>query len=233
MEKLASLTKRRGYVFQSSEIYGGTGRGPAIYYDDEDPFQGRSLNAFGGVTLQPNQHLRESLDVDTVRFDRRSTGERVYTVRIINDHPIAGIGFGEPQFVRAMQDYGFEQEFGVATLDAPHNSYLQAAVYAGIPTVLAFLIANGLLILKAIGAANRNLYQIIAWQAVLYAVAGYVLGIGASFFVADLSAAAGTRILITPFLVAGMFVLTVVMCITASFLSIIRVTNLEPAMVFK
>jgi len=87
--------------------------------------------------------------------------------------------------------------------------------------------------LKAIGAANRNLYQIITWQAVLYAVAGYVLGIGASFLVADLSAAAGTRILITPLLVAGMFVLTVVMCTTASFLSIIRVTNLEPAMVFK
>jgi L-fuconate dehydratase len=87
--------------------------------------------------------------------------------------------------------------------------------------------------LKAIGAANRNLYQIITWQAVLYAVAGYVLGIGASFLVADLSAAAGTRVLITPLLVAGMFVLTVVMCTTASFLSIIRVTNLEPAMVFK
>jgi hypothetical protein len=74
----------RMQAFRWLEVYGGTGRGPAIYYDDEDPFQGRSLNAFGGVTLQPNQHLRESLDVDTVRFDRRSTGERVYTVRIIN-----------------------------------------------------------------------------------------------------------------------------------------------------
>ena len=87
--------------------------------------------------------------------------------------------------------------------------------------------------LKAIGAANRNLYQIITWQAILYAVAGYALGIGASFLVADLSAAAGTRILITPVLIGGMLLLTVVMCIAASFLSIIRVTNLEPAMVFK
>jgi putative ABC transport system permease protein len=87
--------------------------------------------------------------------------------------------------------------------------------------------------LKAIGAANRNLYGIITVQALLYALAGYVLGTGASFLVRDLAAAAGTRILITPLLLALTFVITVVMCILASFLSIVRVTQLEPAMVFK
>ena len=66
------------------DVYAGNGRGPAIYYDDEDPFQGWSNSVFGGVTLQPNQHLSENLNVDTIRFDRRSTGARVYNVQIIN-----------------------------------------------------------------------------------------------------------------------------------------------------
>jgi hypothetical protein len=66
------------------ELYAGNGRGPAIYYDDEDPFQGRSVSVFGGITLQPNQHLSENLELDNVRFDRQSTGARVYEVRIIN-----------------------------------------------------------------------------------------------------------------------------------------------------
>jgi hypothetical protein len=59
-------------------------RGPAIYYDDEDPFQGRSVSVFAGVTLQPNQHLSESVELNTVRFNRQSTDARVYDVRIVN-----------------------------------------------------------------------------------------------------------------------------------------------------
>ena len=74
----------RMQAFRWLEFYAGNGRGPAIYYDDEDPFQGRSLSVFGGFTLQPNQHLSEDVEVDTVRFDRQSTGARVYDVRIIN-----------------------------------------------------------------------------------------------------------------------------------------------------
>jgi hypothetical protein len=74
----------RMQVFRWLEVYAGNGRGPAIYYDDEDPFQGRSVTVFGGITIQPNQHLSESLELDTVRFNRQSTGARVYDVRIIN-----------------------------------------------------------------------------------------------------------------------------------------------------
>ncbi len=87
--------------------------------------------------------------------------------------------------------------------------------------------------LKAIGAGNRHLYLVISYQALLYAAVGYVLGIIASLAVADGAAKAGTNILITPELLVGMFFLTAIMCIAASFLSIVRVTQLEPAMVFK
>ena len=36
------------------------------------------------MTLQPNQHFNQNIDVNTVRFDRASTGERVYSVDIVN-----------------------------------------------------------------------------------------------------------------------------------------------------
>jgi len=87
--------------------------------------------------------------------------------------------------------------------------------------------------LKAIGGSNVHLYAIITWQAIIYAIAGYFPGIAASFGLARLAALANTGILITPLLIASMFFLTVGMCIVASLLSIVRVTRLEPAMVFK
>jgi len=87
--------------------------------------------------------------------------------------------------------------------------------------------------LKAIGAANGHLYRLIVAQALLYAGAGYLLGMAASFPVARLSGQVGAPILITPELIGGMFVATCVMCVGASFLSIVKVTRLEPGMVFK
>jgi O-antigen ligase len=79
----------------------------------------------------------------------------IYTLRIIGEHPIAGIGFGEAQFMRVMSDMGFEMDFGVRSLDAPHNSYLQAAVYAGVPALIALVLANAILLAKAFGALRR------------------------------------------------------------------------------
>jgi O-antigen ligase len=74
-----------------------------------------------------------------------------YTMRAISDHPLAGIGFGEQQFVSVIRDdYGFERTYGEESLDNPHNSYLQMTVYAGFPVLLVFLLANGLLLFGAV-----------------------------------------------------------------------------------
>jgi len=78
------------FVFASMQVlrwlngFGGIGSGPAIYYDDVDPFQGHSIGSFYGVTIQPNQHLSESFEGNSTRFDRASTGERVYSVDVFN-----------------------------------------------------------------------------------------------------------------------------------------------------
>ena len=58
--------------------------GDEIFYDRVDPFQGHAQNGGFGLTLQPNQHLNQEISVNMVRFDRKSTGERVYSVDIVN-----------------------------------------------------------------------------------------------------------------------------------------------------
>ncbi|HEX6162685.1 MAG TPA: DUF5916 domain-containing protein [Vicinamibacterales bacterium] len=65
-------------------LFGGTGIGPGIYYDDVDPFQGRTLFSFFGFTLQPNQHITQSLEGNVSRLERASSGEKIYDVTVLN-----------------------------------------------------------------------------------------------------------------------------------------------------
>lgn len=87
--------------------------------------------------------------------------------------------------------------------------------------------------LKAIGASNGDLYRLIFAQALIYAGAGYALGMVASIGVHRLAMEVGSPIHVSPLLVVAMLFVTAAMCIAASFLSIVRITRLEPAMVFK
>jgi hypothetical protein len=58
--------------------------GWATYYDPVNPFQGHSGNHNFEVIFQPNERINEDISFNTARFDRASTGERVYTVNIVN-----------------------------------------------------------------------------------------------------------------------------------------------------
>ena len=74
----------RMQVVRWLELFGGTGFGPSIFYDDVNPYQGDSRFGFGGFTFQPNQHLSESIELNSVIFDRASNGERIYSVTVVN-----------------------------------------------------------------------------------------------------------------------------------------------------
>jgi len=87
--------------------------------------------------------------------------------------------------------------------------------------------------LRAMGAKNGYLYKIIMAQAVAAAVVGYVPGIALSHLLVHLAEAGGASILLTWKMSVGLFFLTVVMCVAAAFVSINRVTRIDPAMVFK
>jgi hypothetical protein len=59
-------------------------RGPAVFYDETNPFQGHSRSLGIETTIQPNQHLSQALNYNTVRFTRPSTGALVYEVDVVN-----------------------------------------------------------------------------------------------------------------------------------------------------
>ena len=65
-------------------INGSFSQGQQVFYDPLNPYQGKATNGSLGLTLQPNQHINQDVQYNTVRFDRASTGERVFTVHILN-----------------------------------------------------------------------------------------------------------------------------------------------------
>lgn len=89
-----------------------------------------------------------SLDQEQTTEEASRETNWIYTRRIIADHPLGGIGFGEHQFLRAMDGYGYAEEYG-RLFDNPHNSYLQMTVYAGIPVLVVFILANLALLCRA------------------------------------------------------------------------------------
>jgi hypothetical protein len=71
-------------IFRWLHVNGNFSQGQQVFYDPVDPFQGKATNGSLGITLQPNQHINQDIQYSTVRFDRASTGERVFTVHILN-----------------------------------------------------------------------------------------------------------------------------------------------------
>ena len=65
-------------------LSGNAAKGPSIYYDAADPFQGDRTNARFGVGLQPNAKVSSNISYSFVTFSRRSSGDNVYTVHIVN-----------------------------------------------------------------------------------------------------------------------------------------------------
>jgi putative ABC transport system permease protein len=86
--------------------------------------------------------------------------------------------------------------------------------------------------LRAMGSSRRYIYNVIVCQALLSAVIGFSIAALIGDAVVRLTAATALPIVITPGLIAGLFLLTVVMCIGSSIAAIVQVTRIDPAMVF-
>ncbi len=87
--------------------------------------------------------------------------------------------------------------------------------------------------LKAIGASNWDLYKIIIEQALINSVIGYVAGEFVSFWVIQAIRKGNLQVLLPWQVLAGIYVLTALMCLWSSTLSIYKVTKIDPALVFK
>jgi len=86
--------------------------------------------------------------------------------------------------------------------------------------------------LRAMGSSRRYIYNVIVWQALLSAVIGFSIAALIGQVVVQLTAATALPIVITPELIVGLFLLTVVMCVGSSVAAIVQVTRIDPAMVF-
>ncbi len=87
--------------------------------------------------------------------------------------------------------------------------------------------------LKAMGATNFYLYRVIITQAFLSGLIGYAVGMSIALFVSYISLKGTTAIILPWQLVLALFGLTMLMCVSASVVSINKVTRIDPAMVFK
>jgi putative ABC transport system permease protein len=87
--------------------------------------------------------------------------------------------------------------------------------------------------LKAMGASNGRIYQVILIQATMSAFIGYAFAIAVAWGVSRLSESSQVPVLLPPELAAGTLALAVLMCMTASVVSIRKATRIDPAMVFR
>lgn len=87
--------------------------------------------------------------------------------------------------------------------------------------------------LKAMGASNSYIYRVIIRQAAISGLIGYLIGMSVSLLVSRASLAGTTAIILPHWLVGALFGLTLLMCVSASLVSINKVTRLDPAMVFR
>jgi putative ABC transport system permease protein len=88
--------------------------------------------------------------------------------------------------------------------------------------------------LKAMGAPDWYIYRVIIEQAMWMAVLGYIPGLGLCLGLgAWTSQTRAIQILINPSLAAAVLGMTVIMCSAAAIFAIQKVTQLDPAMVFK
>ncbi|HEY0849393.1 MAG TPA: ABC transporter permease [Bradyrhizobium sp.] len=86
--------------------------------------------------------------------------------------------------------------------------------------------------LRAMGSSNGYIYSVIIYQALLNAVIGFVIAAAIGLIVVEITAKSALPIVITPWLIATLFALTVVMCVASAIGAIIRVVRIDPATVF-
>ena len=85
--------------------------------------------------------------------------------------------------------------------------------------------------LRAMGASDSYIYQVIISQALLNAMIGFAIAALIGFAVVDFTAKGALQVVISSNLIIELFGLTVVMCIVSAIAAIFRVVRVDPAIV--
>ena len=86
--------------------------------------------------------------------------------------------------------------------------------------------------LRAIGSSGTYIHKVIIFQALLSAVIGFGIASGIGWIIVKATANSALPVIMTPALIAGLFVLTVAMCVLSAIAAIVQVMRIDPAMVF-
>jgi putative ABC transport system permease protein len=86
---------------------------------------------------------------------------------------------------------------------------------------------------KAIGGSNADIYRILARQASVSAVVGFLFGVVPSLLLRPVVAKADLKLMLSPELVGVVFVGTVVLCLVSSMISFRKVASIDPGLVFR
>ncbi len=116
-------------LFRWLRPYANVSWGSAIYYDELDPFQGTSVTGTAGATFQPNGRLSEDIEYTRVVFNRKSTGERVYAVNILNTRTT--YQFTKALAARAIVQYDSQQHRVLTDFLGSYEPNPGTVVYVG------------------------------------------------------------------------------------------------------
>ena len=86
---------------------------------------------------------------------------------------------------------------------------------------------------KAIGGSNGTIYAIVAKQAVLAALAGFVAGAALCAATQPLIATTDLKLIVTPAAAIASFAGALILCLAASLLSFRKIASIDPALVFR
>ncbi|HZO48199.1 MAG TPA: ABC transporter permease [Xanthobacteraceae bacterium] len=86
--------------------------------------------------------------------------------------------------------------------------------------------------LRAIGSSGRYIHKVIIFQALLSALIGFCLAATIGWIVVLATADTALPVVITPLMTVALLVLTVLMCVISAIAAIMKVTRIDPAMVF-
>jgi putative ABC transport system permease protein len=86
--------------------------------------------------------------------------------------------------------------------------------------------------LRALGSSSGYIHKVILAQAALSAIVGYLLGMTIAMGIVSFSETTALPIVMTPALAAGLLALTIFMCAISAVSAIVKVTKIDPAMVF-
>jgi putative ABC transport system permease protein len=86
--------------------------------------------------------------------------------------------------------------------------------------------------LRAIGSSSTYIHAVIIVQALLSAVIGFVIAAATGLLIVKATADTALPVVMTPMLIASLFLLTIAMCVASAISAIIQVVRIDPATAF-